>query len=138
MTAPTTPAPVAGAAGAGPRTWTLEFPPGLPLLSLNGRLHWSERNRRNAEWKKAAWALAVAAKIPPLDRIAVVGEYQPPDRRKRDEDNLVLTLKSAIDGIASTGCVPNDSSDHVRYDGCRIGERYPKGRLVITVTELRG
>lgn len=131
-----TPGLAAGAVSPGLRRWTLTFPAGLPLLSLNGRLHWAERNRRNATWKKAAWALAVAAHIPPLERVAIVGEYQPPDRRKRDEDNLVLTMKSAIDGIASTGCVPSDSSDHVRYDGCRIGERYPKGRLVLTVTEL--
>jgi crossover junction endodeoxyribonuclease RusA len=135
MTAPTTPAPVAGAAGAG-RSWTLEFPPGLPLLSLNLRLHWAERNRRNAEWKQAAWALARQQRIPALGRIAIIGEYQPPDRRRRDEDNLVLAIKSATDGIRAAGVVEDDSSEFVRYDGCRIGERHPKGRLILTVTEL--
>jgi crossover junction endodeoxyribonuclease RusA len=108
----------------------------MKLLSLNDRLHWRERYRRGDAIRKAAWALAVQAKIPPLARIAVVGEYQPPDRRKRDEDNLTISIKSAIDGIKASGCIPDDSSEHVRYDGCRIGERYPKGRLIITVTEL--
>lgn len=128
----------AAARGSGPRTWTIEMPAGMKLLSLNDRLHWRERNRRSQEIKKAAWALAVQVKIPPLARIAVIGEYQPPDRRKRDEDNLTISIKSAIDGIKAAGVVADDSSGYVRYDGCRIGERYPKGRLIITVTEVPG
>jgi crossover junction endodeoxyribonuclease RusA len=132
--------PVAAADGAravtGPRTWTLEFPPGMKMLSLNDRSHWRVRYARGEVIRKAAWALAKAARIPPLERIVVTAEYQPPDRRKRDEDNLTLAVKSAIDGIKAAKVVPDDSSDHVRYDGCRIGERYPKGRLLITIAEV--
>jgi hypothetical protein len=126
----------AASTGSSPRSWRLELPAGMKLLSLNDRMHWRERNRRGQEIKKAAWALAVAARIPPLERIAVLAEYQPPDRRKRDEDNQTLSVKYGIDGVKAAGVIPEDTSDYVRYDGCRIGERYPKGRLVITVTEL--
>ena len=118
------------------RAWTLEFPPGLPLLSLNGRLHWSERSRRNAAWKKAAWALAAAAHVPPLGRVTIAAEYQPPDRRRRDADNVMLAVKSCIDGIVATGALAGDDSRFVAGVSCRIGERYPKGRLVLVITEL--
>ena len=122
--------------GSSPRTWVLEFPAGMKLLSLNDHSHWRVRYSRGEVIRKAAWALARAAHVPPLQRIAVSAEYQPPDRRKRDEDNLTLSVKSVIDGIKAAGVVLDDSSEYVRYDGCRIGERYPKGRLVITVTEI--
>lgn len=138
MTAPNAPVSVAGAAGTGPRTWTLEFPPRLPLLSLNGRLHWAERNRRNATWKKAAWALANQQRIPFLGRVAIAAEYQPPDRRRRDADNVMLAVKSAIDGICAAGVLAGDDSRFVAEVSCRIGERHPGGRLVLTVTELPG
>ena len=58
---PVAEAPVKAAGpGAPPRMWTLELPAGLKVLSLNGRIHWSEQRRRAAELKKAAWAMAPA------------------------------------------------------------------------------
>jgi crossover junction endodeoxyribonuclease RusA len=121
---------------SGPRTWTLELPPGLPLLNLNQRLFWAEENRRKQAIGKAAWALARQQRIPRLARIAVTAEYQPPDRRKRDEDNFSPSAKAAIDGIKNAGVVSDDSSDQVTFGGVRIGERFPRGRLVIMITEV--
>ncbi len=128
---------VVGPAGTA-RTFVLELPPGLKMLSLNGRYHWSERNRLNAAIKKAAWALAVNAKIPRLDRVSIMAVYEPPDRRNRDADNLAMAAKAAIDGIAAAGVVEGDWSAHVTEVICRIGERYPKGRLVVHITEVTG
>ncbi len=36
------------------------------------------------------------------------------------------------------GVVEGDWSEHVTEVVCRIGERYPKGRLVIAITEAPG
>jgi Holliday junction resolvase RusA-like endonuclease len=116
----------------------IELPPGLKMLSLNGRYHWSERNRRNAAIRKAAWALALNAKIPRLERVSVTVTYQPPDRHRRDADNIAMAAKAAIDGISAAGVVEGDWSEHVTEVVCRIGERYPKGRLVIAITEAPG
>lgn len=120
---------------AGSRTWTIELPAGMKLLSLNGRIHWSERRRRNQAIKDAAIILARQAKIPPLSRVCVVAEYQPPDRRRRDPDNIMAAAKSAIDGIAAAGVLPGDDSRYVAEVTCRIGEPFPKGRLVLHLTE---
>ena len=124
-------------APAGSTTWTVELPPGLPLLSLNGREHWAVRARYTRTLKKAAWATALQAKIPRLERVSVVAEYQPPDRRHRDSDNPAASVKACIDGIVQAGVLPDDESPrYVESVTYRIGEPYPKGRLVLYLTEV--
>jgi crossover junction endodeoxyribonuclease RusA len=126
-------------AASTPRTYTIALPPGLPLLSLNDRGHWAARYRRSEALKKAAWALALQQKIPRLERVSVVAEYQPPDRRRRDSDNPVASVKAAIDGIVAAGCLPGDDSPrYVESVTCRIGPLHPKGRIVLYLTEAPG
>lgn len=118
------------------RTWTLELPAGLPLLSLNGREHWAARHRKAQALKKAAWAVALQAKIPRLERVSVVAEYQPPDLRHRDGDNIAPSAKAAVDGLVAAGILPGDDKRYVTGTYCTIGTLYPKGRLVLTLTEV--
>ena len=127
-----------GAPVAGPtlRTFTITLPAGLPLLSLNDRFHWRERHRRNQSLKKAAWAMALQGKVTHLHRISVTAEYQPPDRRLRDPDNIAPSVKAAIDGLVAAQVVPFDDSAYVVAVECRIGEPYPLGRLVLHVAEV--
>lgn len=120
-----------------PRTWTIELPAGLKVLSLNQRLHWAEKNRRGAELKKAAWAVALSRRVPHLDRVSVIVEYQPPDKRHRDADNIpAASGKYMIDGIVAAGVLDDDEAPlyvaDIRY---RLGEQHPKGRLVLHITE---
>ena len=127
----------AGASPAGSRTFTIALPPGLKLLSLNDRGHWAARYRRSQALKKAAWAMALQAKIPRLERVSVAAEYQPPDRRRRDADNPVASVKAAIDGIVAAGVLPSDESPrYVTSVTCTIGETFPLGRLVLHLTEV--
>lgn len=119
------------------REYVIELPPGLKLLSLNGRYHWAERNRRNAALKKAAWAMAVNAKVPALAAAAITVEYQPPDARHRDADNLALAGKACIDGIVAAKVLPSDTREYVRSVTYKISElQFPKGRLVLRITEV--
>ena len=119
-----------------PRTWTLELPPGLELLSLNKRYHWAARARLNAAWKKAAWVTALQDKVPHLDRVTITAEYQPPDLRRRDPDNASLALKACIDGLVAARVLDGDDSRYVTYAGCTIGSLWPKGRLLLHITEV--
>jgi Holliday junction resolvase RusA-like endonuclease len=109
----------------------------MKLLSLNGREHWSERARRTEALKKAAWAMAHNAKVPMLERVSVVVEYQPPDRRRRDADNPAPSAKACIDGLVAAGILEDDACPrYITEIRCTIGEIYPKGRLVLHVTEV--
>lgn len=119
------------------RSWTIELPAGLKVLSLNQRLHWAEKGRRARELRKAAWAMAISRRVPHLDRISVIVEYQPPDKRHRDADNIpAASGKHCIDGLVDAKIIPDDESPRyvadIRY---RLGEQHPKGRLVLHVTE---
>jgi hypothetical protein len=112
----------------------------MKTLSLNGRLHWAEQRRRAAGLKKAAWAMALKARVPHLDRVSVIVEYQPPDKRHRDADNIpAASGKHCIDGIVAAKIIPDDESPRyvadIRY---RLGPMYPHGRLVLHITEVGG
>jgi crossover junction endodeoxyribonuclease RusA len=99
--------------------WTIRLPYATPPLSLNSRMHWATKARITREIRHATTWAASDLKIPACERIAVELHYVPRDRRRRDEDNLFLTLKAAIDGIRDAGVVPDDSSEYVT-SACRI------------------
>ena len=118
------------------RTFTIPLPPGLKLLSLNDRLHYGARYRRSQDLKKAACVMALKARIPRLERVSIVVEYQPRDRRHRDPDNIAASAKALIDGLRAARVLAEDDSRHVAEVTCQIGELYPKGRLVLHLTEV--
>ena len=123
-------------AGFHPRTWMIELPAGIQILSLNDRTHWRARNRHGQVIKDAAITMVRKAKVPALERVAITVEYQPPDRRRRDPDNISIAGKYAIDGITAAGVLKGDDERHVASVTCQIGPTYPRGRLVLYITEV--
>lgn len=119
------------------REFVIELPAGLKVLSLNDRLHWAEKNRRAQALKKAAWVMALKQRIPHLERAAIAVEYQPPDRRHRDADNAATASgKACIDGIVAAGVLADDESPrYVTGVTYTVGPPFPKGRLVLRITE---
>lgn len=83
-----------------------------PPISLNDRGNWRTRARKVKEVREAARILATAAHLPRnLDHITVQLVYRPRDRRRRDADNLVGTLKAICDALVDYGTVPDDTPD---------------------------
>jgi crossover junction endodeoxyribonuclease RusA len=78
----------------------LPFPDGRPPISLNDRgNHWATKAKK-IELVKAITRNAVrAAAVPPLSHVHVELHYRPATNRFRDADNLVATLKPAIDAL---------------------------------------
>ncbi len=94
-------------------TLTLPWPP--RELSPNLRTHWRRRAPIAAAYKKACWALTresgmvvpTVPEIPAKGRMAAKPgrlhlwlTFYPPDRRHRDDDNLVASFKAGRDGLA--------------------------------------
>ena len=112
------------------------------LLSLEERA--TIRNRPLGEQfgkdnlSLSAWAMARQAKIPPLERVAVTVEYQPRDLRHYDAENICAASgKACIDGIVAAGVIEDDECPrYVTGILCTIGTLYPKGRLVLHLTEI--
>lgn len=82
-------------------TLTLPWPP--RALSPNARTHWRKKAPIAKAYKEACWALTKEAGIvlPESEgRLALWLDFYPPDRRARDDDNMIASFKSGRDGLA--------------------------------------
>lgn len=120
------------------REWTVELPAGMELLNSNDRSgHWGRRQRLTDELRVTAGWLAKQQKIPRLKRAHILGVYQPPDRRKRDPANYYPSFKACVDGIVTdAGVLPGDDAVYLDGPDMRLGEPFPRGRLVLHITEV--
>ena len=118
------------------RQWRIEMPAGQELLNANDRIHWSKRARITKQLRSDAHVMARYLKIPRLARARITCLYEPPDARRRDAGNWYPTFKAHVDGLVDAGVVADD--DHTRVDGPHmyIGDPFPKGRIVLIITEL--
>jgi crossover junction endodeoxyribonuclease RusA len=75
-------------------------------LSPNARLHWRAKApvkaRARADGANASYAAYGTAPVLPMigERLPLRITFYPPDRRHRDDDNMIGALKSYRDGIA--------------------------------------
>lgn len=78
----------------------LPWPP--RALSPNARAHWRKKAPIAKAYKEACWALTKEAKIvlPDSPKLALWLDFYPPDRRHRDDDNLIASFKHGRDGVA--------------------------------------
>jgi crossover junction endodeoxyribonuclease RusA len=71
-----------------------------PPLSANDRWHYTQRAQRTTVIRLGVRDAARKAGIPASRHLTVTLHYAPGDNRRRDEDNLVPTLKAACDALA--------------------------------------
>lgn len=80
----------------------LDWPP--KELNPNKRLHWTKVAKAKRAYRAQGFIQTVNAmnhyqeKI--SDKPSVHIEFSPPDRRKRDWDNMLASMKAGLDGIA--------------------------------------
>jgi crossover junction endodeoxyribonuclease RusA len=65
-------------------------------------MHWAKKSAIAKQYKQACWALTKEAclVVPDGDRIALWLDFYPPDRRARDDDNIIAAFKHGRDGVA--------------------------------------
>ena len=80
----------------------LPWPP--KELSPNARNHWAKTAKFKKHYRQICWAIAYKAKIKVLttgdDPIHLGVTFFPPDRRHRDDDNMIASMKAGLDGLA--------------------------------------
>ena len=113
----------------------ISFPVSWPhkALSPNSRVHWVVKARATAGDRFAAKVnarVAGAHKLK-LDRPAVKLTFRPPDRRRRDQDNLIASCKAILDGIAEALGI-DDSRFVLTFE---VGEPARGGRIDVTISE---
>ena len=77
----------------------LPWPP--TACNPNARGHWSKKSKAAKAYRTECYFMARTAKLAvPEGRIILSLEFVPPDKRRRDDDNLVAAFKSGRDGLA--------------------------------------
>ncbi|MER7078151.1 MULTISPECIES: hypothetical protein [Bacteria] len=92
-------------------TYRLDLPYQRPPLTANQRMHHHARARVTKQVRGDAAKLARVEQIPALDRCTVRLVWTVTDRRRRDADNLVPTLKACCDGLVDAGVVADDTPE---------------------------
>jgi crossover junction endodeoxyribonuclease RusA len=84
-------------------TITYPFPP--KELNPNKQLHWAVKAKHKKNYREICKLLTLGNKLPTDTLINMDIVFYPPDRRHRDDDNLVAAFKSGRDGIADALCI---------------------------------
>jgi len=105
-------------------------------LSPNARVHWSRKSRVTKAYRSTCHILCRASGIKaPAGRLLVALEFIPPDKRRRDLDNLLASCKGLLDGIA--GALGVDDSLFVPQ--LMMSETTTKGGAVrVRISEYQG
>lgn len=108
---------------------TLPWPP--RILSPNARAHWATKAKAVASYKSSCWFLCLEAKARKLQpgTFRVVVTFCPPDRRWRDDDNMIGAFKAGRDAVAKAIGV-DDAKWRPEY---RFAEPVNGGAVVVEV-----
>lgn len=99
--------PIAAVEGAyTPFETTLSFDWPSPPLSMNDRLHFCVEAKRKQAVKLEV--LEAATRLPELGRCRITMTWFVTDKRVRDVENPVATLKVVCDALVDAGIVPDD------------------------------
>ncbi|WP_420023906.1 hypothetical protein ACN9JG_06205 [Cereibacter azotoformans] len=97
----------------------LPWPP--QELSPNKRVHRMVLAKRKREYRTdCAWLVRAACGKLDAQRAELRLTFCPPDRRPRDTDNMIASMKAGIDGIA----------DALGVDDSRFGMHFARGEPV--------
>lgn len=108
-------------------TVTLPFPP--PALSPNARSHWAKKYRAFKAYKTECVAMLLSYKKHLAGRDTFALTFCPPDRHRRDLDNMLASAKALLDAL-SVVCGVDDSRFSLTI---AKGEPVPGGAVVIHV-----
>lgn len=100
----------------------------------NGR-HWgavhSAKVKRLADARYLTlYAMRSTGYVPPAGALALSLTFCPPDRRRRDLDNLLASLKADLDGVAQAMGVDDQLLEPIML---RRGEAVKFGRVVLEI-----
>lgn len=114
---------------------TIRLPWPQRALWQNSRVHWSKRAKATAVARQDAFFAALDAGLKQMPTGEGWGhlisfDFCPPDRRKRDLQNMPATMKPAIDGIADALKVDDASFTVIWPDSFNFEYQFPGSVLV--------
>ena len=110
--------------------------PATEVLTSNQRLHWGERARRTRALRWRATLAYRQAGKPRLEVAHCVATLTYRDQRRRDDHNIMPTLKACVDGVVAAGLLPDDNHKHLVGPDIRVAEP-DRGQAGYLCVELR-
>lgn len=86
----------------------LPFPPSK--LNPNKKSHWAVKSKLRKKQREET--KLVASRYKPLTEFSI--KFHPPDKRIRDIDNAIASIKGLIDGLSDAWCI-DDSKFLITY-----------------------
>jgi len=115
-------------------TLTLELPWPPRQLSPNARNHWATTAKAKKAYRARCRAIAIAAGVRAVlagkNRLEVALAFFPPDKRGRDWDNMLASMKSGLDGLADAAGL-DDRHWRLSFD---VADPTPGGRVLVELT----
>lgn len=94
--------------------WVLTHDERPLTINRERAVHWRDHRRSTAHWRETFAWLAIAARIPHLDRVTVDATPIKRDRRGwPDVGACMPAVKAAIDGLVDAGVLDDDTDRHV-------------------------
>ncbi len=112
-------------------TITLPWP--SPKLNPNARIHWGKRAKASKRYKlDCGWACKAAGVRPlAIKRAAVAVTFHPPDKQRRDLDNMVASIKAGLDAVSAAVGVDDSRFELI----LARGEPRPGGAVIVHICD---
>ena len=92
----------------------LRVPGKLWTVNAERRMHWAKRSRLTRDMRTAGWAMALAYKVPRLQKAQVtVIPHQSKRGPVADSHAFYPAVKACIDGLVDAKVIPNDTQEHL-------------------------
>ena len=105
-----------------------------PDLNPNKRLHWAKLAKAKSIARAVAMGLVLEQGRPtiPYAKAHITITWVAKDKRARDLDNLMSSMKGYIDGLVEAELIADDSALHVSYT-----LKYERGDKDNTIIEVK-
>jgi len=94
-----------------PHGYTIHLPHTRPPLTSNQRFHWRKKASITADLRLQVHRLLMLANVPPMRKAQIELVWVVKDRRRRDVDNVVPTLKVCADAAVDAGVIQDDTPE---------------------------
>ncbi len=112
--------------------YSISLPWPSPKLSPNARVHFKRKAAIAAKYRSACRLLAsqVRPAFPAEGRVPITITFHEPDRRNRDIDNMLASIKALLDGLCDSWGVNDKRFRPVTLD---VGEPVKGGLVRVTI-----
>jgi len=117
-------------------SWTFELPWPAKELSPNARHHWAAAARAKKTYRtrcrQVGEGVGLGMASESAKTVLVHLTFVPPDKRRRDWDNLVASMKSGLDGLADAMGI-DDSRWRLAFD---VSDDPVEGGRVLVIVQI--